>query len=80
MLHLPYSIVHSNVTTQTCVLRMKVTLPSKRGKKKAAGFVPPSILFERPAIKDLGKDNYVALKLKTVPRSASSAEYSLNVP
>ena len=58
---------------------MKVTVP-KKTKKTSNGFVPPPIPLERPSAKELEKDDYVTLKLKTVPRSASSAEYSLNVP
>ena len=59
--------------------RMKVAVP-KRSKKNPPGFVPPPIPLERPESKELEKDDYVALKLKTVPRSSTSAEYSLNVP
>ena len=59
---------------------MKVAPQVMKRGKNSASFAPPPIPFERPAVKELGKDDYVTLKLKTVPRSASSAEYSLNVP
>ena len=57
---------------------MKVTIP-KCSKKNPPGFVPPPIPLERPEPKELEKDDYVTLKLKTVPRSSTSAEYSLNM-
>ena len=56
-----------------------MTIP-KRPSKTPAGFAPPPIPLERPEAKELEKDDYVSLKLKTVPRSSTSAEYSLNVP
>ena len=56
-----------------------MTIP-KRSSKTPAGFAPPPIPLERPVTKELEKDDYVSLKLKTVPRSSTSAEYSLNVP
>ena len=58
---------------------MKVTVP-KKTKKTYNGFVSPQIPLNCPSAKELEKDDYVILKLKSVPRSASSAEYSLNIP
>ena len=59
---------------------MKVSIPKRATNKNPPGFVPPPIPLDRPEPKDLEKDDYVTLKLKTVPRSTTSAEYSLNVP
>ena len=58
---------------------MKVNVPKKQ-MKMPQGFIAPPIPLERPVVKELEKDDYVTLKLKTVPRSTTSAEYSLNVP
>ena len=59
---------------------MKVKVPRRSYKESNDGFVPPPIPFERPVPKDLEKDQYLALKLKSIPGSASSSEYILNVP
>ena len=58
---------------------MKVNVPRK-SKQSNNGFAPPPIPLERPAAKELEKDQYLALKLKSVPGRASSGEYTLNVP
>ena len=44
------------------------------------GFAPPPILFERAAVKDMEKDQYLSLKLKSVPGRATNSEDTLNVP
>ena len=59
---------------------MKVKVPQRSYKESNDGFVPPLIPFERPEARELEKDQYLALKLKSVPGSASSYEYTLNVP
>ena len=59
---------------------MKVSIPKRATNKNPSGFVAPPIPLDRPEPKELEKDDYVTLKLKTAPRSATSAEYSLNVP
>ena len=58
---------------------MKVTVPCKNNNANN-GFAPPPIPLEKPAVKDLEKDQYLALKLKSIPTRANSAEYTLNVP
>ena len=58
---------------------MKVNFPRKNSKNNN-GFAPPPIPLERPAVKELEKDQYLALKLKSVPGRATSGEYTLNVP
>ena len=58
---------------------MKVNVPRKNNKS-SNGFAPPPIPLERPAAKELEKDQYLALKLKSVPGRATSGEYTLNVP
>ena len=60
---------------------MKVKVPRRNVHNSAHnGFAPPPISLERPETKELAKDQYLALKLKSVPGSASSSEYTLNVP
>ena len=43
------------------------------------GFAPPPIPFERAAVKDMEKDQYLSLKLKSIPGRTTSSEYTLNV-
>ena len=57
---------------------MKVNVPRK-SNKNSNGFAPPLIPLERPASKEMEKDQYLALKLKSVPGRQSSGEYTLNV-
>ena len=59
---------------------MKVKVQRRSYKESNDGFVPPPIPFERPEARELEKDQYLALKLKSVAGSASSLEYTLNVP
>ena len=60
---------------------MKVKVPrASKNNKSNNGFAPPPIPFERPPVKVLEKDQYLTLKLKSVPSRANSAEYMLNVP
>ena len=60
---------------------MKVKVPRRSNYRDSNdGFIPPPIPFERPAARELEKDQYLALKLKSVPGSATSLEYTLNVP
>ena len=44
------------------------------------GFAPQPIPFERPPVQELEQDQYLALKLKSVPDRATSSEYTLCVP
>ena len=60
---------------------MKVKIPhASKNNKSNNGFAPPPITLERLAAKELEKDQYLALKLKSVPGRATSGEYALNVP
>lgn len=59
---------------------MKVKVPRRSFNSSNIGFAPSPIPLERPVTKELSKDQYLALKLKSVPGSASSLEYTLNVP
>ena len=70
--------MHSVDTHDEC-FKMKVKSP-RRNSNTNNGFAPPPIPLERPAAKELGKDQYLALKLKSVPGRATSGEYTLNVP
>ena len=58
---------------------MKVKVPSKTSSTRS-GFAPPPIPLEKPPVKELDKDQYLALKLKSIPTRNNSAEYTLNVP
>ena len=60
-------------------MKVKISHASKNNKSNN-GFAPPPITLERPAAKELEKDQYLALKLKSVPGRATSGEYTLNVP
>jgi hypothetical protein len=56
---------------------MKVAQPStKMGKKP---FVPPPIPLERPAIKELKKQEYLVMKLRSDPTDANSQTYDLTI-
>ena len=60
---------------------MKVTVPRRNNNNNTNhGFAPPPIPLEKPEVKELEKDQYLALKLKSIPNRANSAEYTLNVP
>ena len=49
---------------------MKVNVPRKNNKSNN-GFAPPPIPLERPSFKELEKDQYLALKLKSDPNRAA---------
>lgn len=56
---------------------MKVSQPSaKMGRKP---FVPPPIPLERPAIKELKKQEYLVMKLRSDPADANSQTYDLTI-
>ena len=59
---------------------MKVNVPKKNNSNSSNGFAPPPIPLERPSVKELEKDQYLSLKLRSIPGRATSAEYTLNVP
>ena len=58
---------------------MKINVPHKNNKSNN-GFAPPPIPLEWPEAKELEKDQYLALKLRSVSGKATSEECTLNVP
>ena len=60
---------------------MKVSVPKKtNNNNRKSGFLPPPILLERPTNKVLQKDEYLVMKLRSVPNKSNSPVYKLNVP
>ena len=43
------------------------------------GFLPPPIPLERPKAKTLQKDEYLVMKLQSIPNKSTSLVYELNV-
>ena len=61
--------------------RMKVSVPKKTNNNdRKSGFLPPPIPLERPTNKVLQKDEYLVMKLRSVPNKSNSPVYELNVP
>ena len=59
---------------------MKVAIPKIKNNKRKTGFPPPPIPLERSAYKDLQKDDYLTMKLRSIPNKSNSPVYELNVP
>ena len=60
---------------------MKVKFAKNSSNRMSdTGFAPPPIPFKRAKVKGMEKDQYLSLKLKSVPSRTSSSEYTLNVP
>ena len=47
---------------------------------RKSGFLPPPIPLERPENKALQKDEYLVMKLRSIPNKSTSPVYELNVP
>ena len=47
---------------------------------RKTGFLPPPIPLERPEAKTLQKDEYLVMKLRSIPSKSTSPVYELNVP
>ena len=59
------------------------TVPKKDKVSSAdrkSGFLPPPIPLERPEVKKLQKDEYLVMKLRSIPNKSTSPVYELNVP
>ena len=59
---------------------MKVAIPKVKKTKRKTGFLPLPIPLEQSAYKDLQKDNYLTMKLWSIPTKSNSPVYELNVP
>ena len=59
---------------------MKVLVPKKTSNNNCKlGFLPPPIPLERPTNKTLQKDEYLVMKLQSIPNKSTSPVYKLNV-
>ena len=56
---------------------MKVSQPSTKTGRKP--FVPPPIPLERPTVKELKKQEYLTMKLRSDPADANSQTYDLTI-
>ncbi len=56
---------------------MKVSQPSANTGRKP--FVPPPIPLERPTVKELKKQEYLTMKLRSDPADANSQTYDLTI-
>ena len=59
---------------------MKVAIPKVKNNNRKTGFPPPPIPLEQSAYKDLQKDDYLTMKLWSIPNKSNSPVYKLNVP
>ena len=74
--------MHSVNTHEIRVQRMKV-VPKKdkvSNNDRKTGFLPPPIPLERAEAKKLQKDDYLVMKLRSIPNKATSPVYELNIP
>ena len=59
---------------------MKVVPNKKNNTDRKSGFLPPPIPLERAETKTLQKDDYLTMKLRSIPNKSTSPVYELNVP
>ena len=72
--------MHSVNTHWSLYQRMKV-VPTKTSTSNCkTGFLPPPIPLQQALPKTLQKDDYLTMKLHSIPKKASSPVYKLNVP
>ena len=56
------------------------TVPQKTTNDRKTGFLPPPIPLQRSESKTLQKDDYLSMKLRSIPNKSTSPVYELNVP
>ena len=54
-------------------------IPTKAGSDRKSGFQPPPIPLKRPDDKELTKEQYMSLKLRSIPDKTNSPTYELTV-
>ena len=63
-------------------MKIAASIPTKKSptSERKSGFLPPPIPLARPEKRELSKEEYLTMKLRSIPDKATSPTYDLNVP